>query len=105
MWTIFLTAEVIAAGFFISLDKREQHSNVLPFKGGSLSSRSWVNDFLTREDVRSFLKFVHDDTVYCKYYEVVYILFHTGMRISEFCGLALDDVDMEKCIININHQL
>ena len=25
---------------------------------------------------------------YCKYYEVVYILFHTGMRISEFCGLT-----------------
>ena len=33
--------------------------------------------------MRKFLKFVHDDNVYCKYYEVVYILFHTGMRISD----------------------
>ena len=33
--------------------------------------------------MRKFLKFVHDDNVYCKYYEVVYILFHTGMCISE----------------------
>ena len=53
-----------------------------------------VNDSVTREAItkdqmRKFLKFVHDDVVYCKYYEVVYILFHTGMRISEFCGLTL----------------
>lgn len=55
--------------------------------------------------MRKFLKFVHDDVVYCKYYEVVYILFHTGMRISEFCGLTIKDLDMEKRIINIDHQL
>lgn len=47
-----------------------------------------VNDAVTREAItkdqmRKFLKFVHDDVVYCKYYEVVYILFHTGMRISD----------------------
>ena len=69
-----------------------------------------VNDSVTREDItkdqmRKFLKFVHDDNCYCKYYEVFYILFHTGMRISEFCGLTLSDLDMEKRIINIDHQL
>ena len=57
-----------------------------------------VNDAVTREAISKdqmgkFLKFVHDDVVYCKYYEVVYILFHTGMRISEFCGLTLKDID------------
>ena len=50
-------------------------------------------------------KFVHDDVVYCKYYEVVYILFHTGMRISEFCGLTLKDIDLENRTVNIDHQL
>ena len=50
-----------------------------------------VNDSVTREAIskdqmRKFLKFVHDDVVYCKYYEVVYILFHTGMRISDAYG-------------------
>ena len=44
-----------------------------------------VNDAVTRDQMRKFLKFIHDDVVYCKYYEVIYILFHTGMRISEFC--------------------
>lgn len=55
--------------------------------------------------MRKFLKFVHDDNVYCKYYEVVYILFHTGMRISEFCGLTIKDIDLEHRIVNIDHQL
>ena len=40
-----------------------------------------------------------------KYYEVVYILFHTGIRISEFCGLTLKDIDLENRTVNIDHQL
>ena len=28
--------------------------------------------------------FVHDDVVYCKYYEVVYILFHTECEYRNF---------------------
>ena len=69
-----------------------------------------VNDSVTREAItkdqtKKFLKFVHDDVVYCKYYEVVYILFRTGMRISEFCSLTLRDIDLENRIVNIDHQL
>ncbi len=63
------------------------------------------NTQITAQQMRKFLKFVHDDVVYCKYYEVVYILFHTGMRISEFCGLTLKDIDLEKRTVNIDHQL
>lgn len=58
-----------------------------------------------KDQMRKFLKFVHDDNVYCKYYEVVYILFHTGIRISEFCGLTMKDVDLENKILNIDHQI
>ena len=36
---------------------------------------------------------------------MVYILFHTGLRISEFCGLTLKDVDLENKILNIDHQI
>ena len=69
-----------------------------------------VNDTVTREAVtkdqmRKFLKFVRDDNVYCKYYEAFYILFHTGMRISEFCGLTIKDNDLENNIVTIDHQL
>ena len=69
-----------------------------------------VNDSITREAIspeqmQKFLTFVHDDNCYRKYYETVYILFHTSMRISEFCGLTIRDIDFEKHIINIDHQL
>ena len=66
---------------------------------------SFIREAVTLDYMRKFLKFVYDDNVYCKYYEVVYILFHTGMRISEFCGLTLKDIDLENRIINIDHQL
>ena len=58
---------------------------------------------VTKEQMNKFLKFVKDDNVYYKYYEVFYILFHTGLRISEFCGLTIKDIDMKNRIINIDH--
>ena len=50
---------------------------------GVLVNDAVTREAITKEQMRKFLKFVHDDVVYCKYYEVVYILFHTGMRISD----------------------
>ncbi|MBQ0072155.1 MAG: integrase DNA-binding domain-containing protein, partial [Spirochaetales bacterium] len=72
---------------------------------GVVVNDSVTREAISREDMRRFLKFVHDDNVYCKYYEVVYILFHTGLRISEFCGLTIRDIDFENNVIVIDHQL
>lgn len=72
---------------------------------GVVINNSVTREAVTKDQMRKFLKFVHDDNVYCKYYEVAYILFHTGMRISEFCGLTLKDIDLENRIVNIDHQL
>lgn len=63
---------------------------------------SVTREAITRDQMREFVKFVYDDYVYCKYYEVVYILFHIGMRISEFCELTLWDIELEnKLLISI----
>ncbi len=35
----------------------------------------------------------------------MYILFKTGMRVSEFCGLTLSDLDMKERKIHIDKQL
>ena len=69
-----------------------------------------VNDSVTREAVshdvkRKFLEFVKNDKHFCKYYEGIYILFYTGMRISEFTGLTIKDIDLTERTINIDHQL
>ncbi len=69
-----------------------------------------VNDSVTREAVthdekRKFLEFVKNDKHFSKYYEGIYILFYTGMRISEFVGLTVKDINFEDGTINIDHQL
>ena len=60
---------------------------------------------LSREEERKFLKFTKEDPHFCKYYEGIYILFKTGMRISEFCGLTISDIDFTNHCIRIDHQL
>ncbi len=72
---------------------------------GVVINDSIIREAITREQMRAFLKFIHDDRIYCKYYEAVYILFHTGIQISEFCGLTIGDIDLENRIVNIDHQL
>ena len=60
---------------------------------------------ITAKQMRDFLKFIRYDNHFSRYYDAVYILFHTGMRISEFCGLTLKDIDLKNRTINIDHQL
>ena len=69
-----------------------------------------VNDSVTREAItrkqeRTFLEFIKNDKHFCRYYEGIYILFKTGLRISEFVGLTESDVDFESEKIRVNHQL
>ena len=64
-----------------------------------------VNDSVTRKQERAFLEFVAQDKHFCRYYDGIYILFKTGLRISEFVGLTLNDIDMQNRKINVNHQL
>lgn len=69
-----------------------------------------VNDSVTREAItrkqqRAFLEFIKADKHFNRYYEGIYILFHTGLRISEFVGLTISDIDLENGKINIDHQL
>ena len=97
---------VLRPAFQMAVDDDVLNKNPFGFElAGVLVNDSVTCEAVTKDQMRKFLKFVQDDVVYCKYYEVVYILFHTGMRISEFCGLTLSDIDLEKKIINIDHPL
>lgn len=69
-----------------------------------------VNDSMTREAItrdqeRKLLKFIAEDKHFKQYYDGIYILFHTGLCISEFVGLTLSDIDFENMKINVDHQL
>ena len=66
---------------------------------------SVIREAITRAQQRKFLTFIKEDKHYSRYYDGMFILFHTGLRISEFVGLTLGDLDMEHKTIRIDHQL
>ncbi|SDZ97052.1 Site-specific recombinase XerD [Lachnospiraceae bacterium NK3A20] len=104
--TIKTVRGVLRPAFQMAVDDDILLKNPFGFQlAGVIVNDSTTREAISKEQMNSFLKFVHDDNCYCKYYEVVYILFHTGMRISELCGLTLSDIDLENRIINIDHQL
>lgn len=104
--TVKTVRGVLRPAFQMAVDDDILNKNPFGFQlAGVVVNDSHTRSAITKEQMRQFLKFVHDDNCYCKYYEVVYILFHTGMRISEFCGLTLRDIDLNNRIINIDHQL
>lgn len=104
--TVKTVRGVLRPAFQMAVDDDVLRKNPFDFQLATVVvNDSVTREAVTRDQMRKFLKFIHDDNVYCKYYEVVYILFHTGMRISEFCGLTVRDIDLENRVVNIDHQL
>ena len=73
--TIKIVRGVLRPAFQMAVDDDVRLKNPFGFEMATVV----VNDSVTREAItkdqmRKFLKFVHDDNVYYKYYEVVYIL-------------------------------
>ena len=104
--TVKTVRGVLRPAFQMAVDDDCLHKNPFGFDlAGVVVNDSLTREAISRDQMRKFLKFIRDDNCYCKYYEAVFILFHTGMRISEFCGLTISDLDMENRIIDINKQL
>ena len=104
--TVKTVRGVLRPAFRMAVDDDCLQKNPFSFElAGVVVNDSMTREAITKDQMRKFLKFIHDDNCYCKYYEAIYILFHTGMRISEFCGLTIKDLDMENRIIDINHQI
>ena len=62
-------------------------------------------DALSSEELRTFLGYVRDSGVFGKYYDMFYLQFHTGLRVSELCGLTEQDLNFEEHYLNITRQL
>lgn len=97
---------VLRPAFQMAVDDNSLVKNPFDFGlAGVIINDSVSREAVTPAEMRKFLKFIHDDNVYFKYYDAIYILFHTGMRISEFCGLTISDIDLENKTVTIDHQL
>lgn len=60
---------------------------------------------ISPEDEEKFLEFVKNDPQYKANYGCVYILFKTGLRISEFCGLTIKDINFKNHSLIVERQL
>ena len=62
-------------------------------------------DALTAKQERDFLKFIREDDYFSQFYDGMFILLKTGLRISELCGLTIRDIDLQERTIDIQRQL
>lgn len=60
---------------------------------------------LSVSDMKRFLEFCSKDSHSMHCYDMIYVLFWTGLRASELCGLTLDNIDMNNRMITVNKQL
>ena len=97
---------VIRPAFRMAVDDELISRNPFDFPISDIMMNNAVKrDALTNDEQKRFLKFVKEDSHFSKFYEGFYILIHTGMRISEFCGLTYKDVDFKRMTITISKQL
>ena len=104
--TIHTVRGVIRPAFQMAMDDDLIRRNPFEFQLCTVV----VNDSVTREAItrkqeRQFLDFIKNDKHFCRYYDGIYILFHTRLRISEFVGLTIADIDFKNRKINVDHQL
>ena len=60
---------------------------------------------MTAEQQDIWMSYIREDKTYTKYYDEFVVLLGTGMRVSEFCGLTMSDLDFENRKIRVDHQL
>ena len=104
--TIHSVRGVVRPAFQMAVDDDLIRKNPFEFQLATvIVNDSVTREALTRKQERAFLKFVKEDKHFSRYYEGIYILFKTGLRISEFVGLTIADIDLKNGVINVNHQL
>ena len=97
---------VVRPAFEMALQDDLIHKNPFQFELATVVvNDSVIRESITRAQERAFLKFVQEDKHFSKYYDGIYILFNTGLRVSELCGLTISDIDFKNKRICVDHQL
>lgn len=104
--TIHTVRGVVRPAFQMAMDDDFIRRNPFEFQLCTVVvNNSVTREAITRKQERIFLEFVKNDKHFCRYYDGIYILFKTGLRISEFVGLTEDDIDFEAGTVRVDHQL
>ena len=71
----------------------------------NLGMKTGVRHALTIPQQRAFMEYIATHPVYFHWWPIFTIFLGTGCRIGEVLGLRWEDIDYEKRIISINHNL
>lgn len=105
-WTIHARYCLLKSAFNVAIEDDIIFKNpfnfvlrrVIQVKQGSRSA-------LTLDEQDGFLQFIANSGCYSKYLDEIQILLGTGLRISEFCGLTIDNIEFDKKRIHVEKQL
>lgn len=104
--TLYIVKAIIFPAFRMAYEDQLISSNPCGFCFSNvISYKSKKKQALTKAQMDVYLDFVRSSYKYVDFYEPLYILFHTGMRISEFCGLTLKDINFRDKTITVCRQL
>ena len=104
--TITSIRGVVKPAFQMACDEDIIRKNPFAFSlAGVVVNDSEKRQALTSEEQEIFMTFVKEDPHYSCYYDEFNVLLGTGMRVSEFCGLTIGDLDFENRKIRVEKQL
>ncbi len=97
---------VVKPAFDYAVEKKLLYQNPFKFElRDTLINDSIKREAVSQRDERRFLEFIRNDKHFSNYYDGILILFKTGLRLGELCGLTLQDVNLEEKLLYVNHQL
>lgn len=104
--TISIMKQIMSTSFTEAIEDELMDRNPAEFRLDHVIQRAETETTaLTGEEKKSYLEFLRGSPNYSRYYDWMYALFHTGMRIGEFSGLTVDDINFVKRYINVDHQI
>lgn len=104
--TINTIRAVLKPAFQLAVDDDVLRKNPFCFSLPKTIKKDGVKrESLTEEQESQFLSFIKNDKNLSKYYYAIFILFKTSMRIAEFSGLTIHDIDFKNRRVYINDQL
>lgn len=104
--SIYNVRGVLRPAFRMAYDDQLISRNPFDFMMKTIMQTKYVKrNALSKDQTHRFLNFLKSDKHFSEYHDAIQFLFETGLRISEFAGLTLDDIDMENKKIRIDHEL
>lgn len=103
---IWAVQKILRPAFKMAVDEDIILKNPASFTLSSvIENTSGHRKALTMEQLTFWISVVKNNRCFARYYNAIMFILLTGLRISEICGLTIDDFDFNKMEINISRQL